>query len=166
MSVVENLKGLFEAIEATSVGVAVRESTWMFPTFETIHVLALVLVIGSIAIVDLRLLGLASRERGVKELSDDVLPWTWTSFLVAAITGALLFSSAATRYAEMIQFQVKMLLIVLAGINMILFHFITYSKVSQWNHTLPAPLAARVAGALSLFFWISVVTFGRWMGFV
>ncbi len=159
------IKSLLVAIQATPWAVKIAESDLLFPIIETIHVLALTLVVGSISMVDLRLLGRSSR-RGVKELSEEVLPWTWIAFVVAVISGSLMFSSAAVKYAYMPQFQLKLLLILLAGINMLAFHFLTYRSVGRWNHDSITPPLARLAGMLSLVFWIGVVTLGRWVGFV
>ena len=100
------IKQLLANLEATPWGTAVRESTWLFPTIESIHVLMLVLVVGSIMVVDLRLLNLTSRDRSVKELTDEVLPWTWVAFAGAAITGTLLFSSSALKYWGIWQFEI------------------------------------------------------------
>src|SRR5277367_862507 len=76
----------------------IRESGWLFPTIETVHVFALVLVVGSIMTVDLRLLGLANRERRFSHLAAEMLPWTWVAFAVAASAGLLMFSSKALIY--------------------------------------------------------------------
>jgi hypothetical protein len=161
------IKQLLQALEATPWGTAVRENTWLFPTIESIHVLALTLVVGSIMIVDLRLLNLASRQRSVKELTGEILPFTWTAFGVALITGSLLFSSSAMRYSHIWQFETKMCLLVLAAINMGIFHLGAFRSVAQWDRA-PArpPLAAKLAGGLSLLIWIMVVALGRWIGFV
>ncbi len=159
------IKTLLQAIQATPWAVKIAESDLLFPTIETVHVIALTLVIGSISMVDLRLLG-RSPHRGVKELSEEVLPWTWIAFVIAVISGSLMFSSAAVKYAYMPQFQVKLLLILLAGINMLVFHFLTYRSVGSWDRDAVTPPSARLAGMLSLVFWIGVVTLGRWVGFV
>lgn len=153
-------------LEATPVAVKITESEWMFPTIETIHVLALTLVVGSIAMLDLRLLGVSTRNIGVMQLSDETLPWTWGAFLVAAITGSLMFVSAATRYYDNFPFRIKLVLLVLAGINMAIFHLGAWRVVHAWGDTLPTPRAARFAAGLSLLFWIGVVITGRWIGFV
>jgi hypothetical protein len=159
-------KQLLADLEATPWGTAVRESTWLFPTIESIHVLMLVLVIGSIMVVDLRLLNLTSRDRSVKELTDDVLPWTWTAFGGAAITGSLLFSSSALKYVHIWQFDTKMCMLALAALNMGLFHLGAFRSVAQWDRA-PArpPLAAKLAGGISLAIWVTVVALGRWVGF-
>lgn len=159
------LQSFCEWLENTPLGTFISGSTWAFPTIETIHVFALVIVVGTIAIVDLRLLSVASRNRSVSQLSNDVLPITWTSFCLAALTGFLLFSSKATHYLANWPFRIKMVLLALAGLNMLYFHFMTYRTVHKWDDAARAPSAARAAGAMSLAFWIGVVVFGRWIGF-
>ena len=152
-------------LETTPLGAFIAQSTWAFPTLESIHVVALVVVGGTIAIVDLRLLGIASLNRAVSAVSDDVLAITWTFFVLAAVTGGLMFSSKATHYLDNGPFRIKMLLLALAGANMLIFHFGTYATVARWDGEARTPSAARLAGALSLAFWIGVVVFGRWIGF-
>ena len=157
---------LLKALEETSIARAISENEYMFPWIESIHVLAIVLVVGSISIVDLRLLGLGSRDRAVTLLTTDVLPCTWLAFLVAACTGALLFASKAVTYGHNFFFLGKMVLLVLAGTNMVIFHLLINRDVERWGatpHTTPLP--AKIAGAVSLCLWIAVVTFGRWIGF-
>jgi hypothetical protein len=153
-------------LESTPFAIAIAESSWMFPTIETIHVLALVLVIGSIAMLDLRMLGVSNRNMGVLQLSGEVLPWTWSAFCIALISGVLMFASAATRYYGNVPFRLKLILLVLAGLNMAVFHLTAFRAVHSWNHVLPPPATARVAASLSLLFWICVVFAGRWIGFV
>ena len=153
-------------IEATPLAVAISESEWMFPTIETIHVLALTLVVGSIAMLDLRMLGVSNRSLGVMQLSEETLPWTWGAFVVAAISGSLMFVSAATKYYANVPFRIKLVLLALAGVNMMVFHITAFRAVHSWNMSIPTPVAARVAGGLSLLFWIGVVVAGRWVGFV
>ena len=152
-------------LENTELGMFISGSTWAFPTIESIHVFFLVIVVGTIAIVDLRLLGVASRNRSVSKLSNDVLPVTWSAFVGALITGLLLFSSKATHYLDDMPFRFKMVCLALAGVNMLIFHFLTYREVKSWDDDVITPRAARIAGLLSLVFWIGVVAFGRWIGF-
>lgn len=157
---------LLAALQAAPWADAISESTWMFPTIETVHVLALTLVVGSIMVVDLRLLNLVSRRRPVRELVDEVLPWTWAAFACAAITGSLLFSSAATRYWGIWPFRAKMVMLMFAALNMAVFHLGAYRGVAGWDRA-PAvpPPAAKLAGGLSLLIWMSVIVLGRWIGF-
>lgn len=161
-----SLSYLLTQLEASSVATAIRESTWLFPSIETTHVLCIVLVVGSIMIVDLRLLGLASRDRAVSELAAEVLPWTWVAFVCAAITGGLLFSSSAVKYSQNLPFRLKMLLLLLAATNMAIFHLGVYRTVARWDRAPVVPFGAKLGGALSLTIWVTVVACGRWIGFV
>jgi hypothetical protein len=159
------LDAFLQSIQDTSIATAIREGESLFPWIECVHVLALTVVIGSIAMVDLRLMGLASRDRGVAQTTAALLPVTWTAFACAAITGGLLFASNATTYGHNIYFQVKMALMALAGVNMGVYHmFISRGPESSHTPTVP-PLGARIVGALSLCLWIAIVACGRWIGF-
>src|SRR5713101_4604096 len=122
---------LLRSLEATSFATAIRENESLFPWIESVHVLAITLVVGTIAIVDLRLIGLASRDRPIMRLTEDVLRCTWTAFAVAATTGVLLFSSNAFDYAYNSYFQAKLVLLVLAGINMAIFHLVVGRDIDR-----------------------------------
>lgn len=161
-----DVDALLKALEATSVATAIAEGESLFPWIESLHVLAITLVVGTIVIVDLRLLGLASLDRAVTRLTRDVLPCTWAAFAIALLTGGLLFSSKAATYAHNFYFQAKLVFLVLAGINMLIFHLFASRGIERWGAlgaVIPAP--ARIAGAISLLVWMGVVTFGRWVGF-
>lgn len=152
-------------LQATAVATTISENELLFPWIKSIHVLAIVLVVGTISIVDLRLLGVASRDRAVSRLMSDVLPYTWGAFAIAAVTGSLMFASDAVHYAHNFYFRGKLVLLALAGLNMAAFHLVGVGDVKRWDAGGPTPVAARVAGAISLLIWIAVVTFGREIGF-
>ena len=139
--------------------------SWMFPLLETLHVFSLIAVLGTIALVDWRLLGLASPAHSVTALSRQALPWTWGGFVLAVASGALMTAGQAGEYITNPAFQLKLLLMVLAGINMAAFHLIPWRTVSHWDRGAPTPAAARVAGLLSLTLWIGVIACGRWIAF-
>lgn len=159
-----SLETLLEAVEATPLAVAVAESGWLFPAAESAHVVALALVVGTIMMVDLRLLGLSRRGVPVTQATGEVLPFTWAAFAVAVATGLLMFVSRASDYWENPFFRIKLVLLALAGVNMVVFHFVTWRSVRSWETGTPAP-GARLAGLLSLLLWIGVVVCGRWIGF-
>lgn len=156
---------LFSRLEHTAFATAVSQSTWMFPTIETLHVLCITLVVGTIMIVDLRLLNITSRHRPVSELMRETLPWTWIAFACAVITGSMLFSSSAVKYAHNGPFEAKMVLLLLAGLNMAFFHLGSGRKIALWDRDAMTPTGARISGALSLVIWITVICLGRWIGF-
>ena len=159
------LNGLWQAIAAMPLAQYIAGSSWAFPTLESVHVLAITTVIGSIAIMDLRLLGLASNGSRVTEVSHDTLRWTWGAFGLAAITGGLLFTSKAVDYTSNPFFDWKMVLIFLAGVNMAIFHVVSWPRVGSWDSSSAAPRAAKLAGALSLGLWIVAVFLAREVGF-
>ena len=143
----------------------IRENDLLFPLIESVHVLSICLVVGSIFVVDLRLLGLASVNRAVSRVSSGVLPLTWSAFAVAVASGGLLFISNATKYLENGYFVAKIFLILAAGLNMAIFHAISARDLPKWDNETALPLRARLAGGLSILLWVSVVTCGRWIGF-
>jgi len=156
---------IWQRLEYSNLGTTIAESTWMFPTIETLHVFALVTVIGTIALVDLRLVGVKGHALRVSQLAKDTLPWTWGAFVLAAITGTLLFVSKATSYTINPWFLGKMVLLAMAGLNMVYFHLTTWRAVDHWELDPSFPPAAKLAGWLSLVFWLGVVFCGRAIGF-
>jgi hypothetical protein len=156
---------IWESIEYSSFGISIAESLWAFPLIESFHVMALVTVFGTIMIMDLRLLGVASNKVPVTAMSSDTLKWTWIGFVIAAITGSLLFISKASTYMVNPYFLTKMGLMAAAGLNMVIFHFVTYKSVNEWNTSGTLPTGAKLAGVLSLIFWLIIVFCGRAIGF-
>lgn len=157
--------GLMQMLYDSSIGTAIRESATLFPWIESVHVLMIATVVGTIAIVDLRLMGFSAHRRGARQLIVDMLPFTWVAFLLAGITGSLLFVSNATGYYESMPFRFKLLTILIAGINMAIFHLTAYRKIGDWDDRLPTPGAAKIAGFTSLTLWVVVIFLGRWIGY-
>jgi hypothetical protein len=153
-------------IDSTQFAETIRISLWIFPALEIAHVAAIAIVLGSIARVDLRLAGLVSRDRSISEISHEMLPWTWVSFALATLFGVLLFVGQPLRYVEIAFFDVKLLLIALAGVNMLVFEYVTHRGIGRWDREPIPPVQVRIAGGLSLAFWISVLLCGRLIGFV
>ncbi len=159
-----NLQLLAQAIEAWPLSQHIVSSEWVFPTLEAVHVIAITTVIGTVALMDLRLLGLVGGSK-VTEVSHDTLRWTWCAFAIALVTGSLLFISKATTYTVNPYFGWKLVLIALAGVNMAVFHVLTWPGVGRWDAATAGPRAAKIAGGLSLGLWVTVVFLGRMIGF-
>jgi hypothetical protein len=162
---VPSVAAFLQSLEASPWGTFIHNKTWAFTTVEVVHVVAVSLLIGTIMIVDLRLLGRAAAKRPFTDVARQVLPFTWAAFVVAVIAGSLLFSSRATDYVASPVFWAKMALIVLAGINMAVFEFITVRGVSKWNLEPVPPVAARLAGVVSISCWLAVIFLGRLIAF-
>jgi uncharacterized membrane protein len=143
----------------------VRENEMAFPWIESFHVLAVAIVIGSIFIVDARLIGLRSYRKNASGVISDLLPYTWAAFILAVLTGAMMFCSDAVRYGNSQVFQAKVVALVLAGANMGIFHATEFRRIADWDVDITPPAGARFAGVASIAVWTSVVFLGRWIGF-
>ncbi|MBL8518950.1 MAG: hypothetical protein JNM76_18465 [Betaproteobacteria bacterium] len=142
-----------------------KGSTWLFPAVETFHILGFALLAGSIAILDIRVLG-ASRTLPVTTLAKHILPWTLIGALVAVTSGALLFAAQIDEMFANRLFIIKMGLLALAACNAAYFHSVPWTRVSGWDTNTPAPTDARVSAAISLLLWISIIFCGRFIAYV
>lgn len=158
-------QAILQQIYDLSLSASIRENVNAFPVLESLHVLAVALVFGTILIVDLRLLGVASYRGSAAKLIVELLPYTWVAFVLAVVTGSLMFISNAVAYANNTQFLLKLVAIAIAGLNMMWFHSTAYRKIANWDADMPPPAAARFAGILSLILWTLVIFLGRWIGF-
>ena len=160
--------GALGALEASGLGQAMRQWLWLYPSVEIVHIVGIGLLFGSIAVLDLRLLGF-SRTFSVRRLSSHVLPWTAASFILIVPSGFMMFTAHASEFIESEVFVLKMLLILAAGVNAALFHTITFRTADVWDteemRRLPPPPSARAAGAISLLLWISVIACGRLLAY-
>ena len=159
-----NVLAMMTWLEHRPFAISIAESTWLFPIVETVHVLTLTVVVGSVAMMDLRLLGVGSKDRAASEVISSSLPWAWSAFAVAFVAGSMLFSSKAATYYVNLPFRIKMLCLALAAVNMLVFHFYTARGMAAWDRGTP-PRAARFAAACSLTLWVIIVATGRWIGF-
>ncbi len=156
---------LFEWLNDSPLGAAIRASEWWYPILEAVHSLGIIVVLGSIWTLDLRLLGLGVRSRRVSEVASQLLPFTWAGFGVQAASGALLTVSEASRLYHIPYFWIKLALLSLAGLNALVFHTGVYRSVGEWETAPEIPLRARLAGALSLGLWALVIAAGRAIGY-
>src|SRR5690349_15287121 len=107
-----DISSFLSSLEASSIATRIREGLYLFPMLEATHVVGLAMVFGTIVIIDLRLLGIASAHRSFKRLSSDVLKWTWAGFAITVATGCLMFITNAEVYFHNSFFRAKMLLLV------------------------------------------------------
>jgi len=153
-------------LEQTYVASAIRQSLWLFPAIETVHLFGMAFLIVTITAFDLRLLGLILRRASIAHLRRALLPWSWTAFVVQVVTGFLLFSSEAVKLFANPAFRLKLLLIALAGIQVTIFHQIGFRNLPAWDTNASTPRAAKLAGFISLILWLSIAAAGRFIGFV
>lgn len=148
-------------LENTPVGEAMRNSRWVAPTVEIFHICGIIALLTSTTILALRLLGCTFRAEPVSKLAKRLLPWARFGFILVAATGLLLFSSEATRYYANLVFRLKMLMIVLAGLNALVFQWTVYKRVPAWDEARIPPLGARLAACFSILLWVGAVVAGR-----
>ena len=161
-----NVSQMLQWLQETGVAIQIRDSLYAFPLLESVHVVGLALVFGCIAILDLRLLGVASTNRSVSRILSDLLKWTWAAFALTAATGALMFITNAVVYFHNTFFRAKMILLVLAALNMLVFELTARKTLRRWDEA-PAvpPTSAKVVATLSLIIWVGVIVAGRVIGF-
>jgi hypothetical protein len=156
-----SLLSFCEWLENTPLGAGIRESVWWFTVLEITHTLSIILVAGTILLVDLRLLGYGLKREPVSDVVSYVVPWTLSGFMLMAITGVLLVVSEAVQIYNSTPFRIKMLLLGLAGLNALIFHYTIYRDAANWDDAPVAPFRARLAGFLSLLLWIGIIASGR-----
>ena len=159
------LDSLTSGIDDSALAHSLRDSLWLFPAVETLHILGFVVLVGAAAMFDLRLLGL-SRRIPVDDLARHLLPWSAGALLVVIPTGLTLFTSDAVAYVGNRAFATKLCLIFLAGCNAAAFHAGVYRSVAAWRLHTPAPAAAKAHAIVSLLLWASVIACGRMIAFV
>jgi hypothetical protein len=157
-------QSILESIQSSALAAWMRETNPAMQVVEATHVLAAVLVLGTVLIVDLRLLGLADSSRAATRVGRETLPLTWLAFGVAVVTGTLMFTTSAPAYFANAAFQLKALALLAAGLNMAVFQLVTARRMAAWDRAEP-PRAARIAGLASVLLWAAVVLLGRWIGF-
>ena len=160
-----DIAALLKWLEASGLATKIRESLFLFPLIESTHVFGLAMVFGTIAIIDLRLLGVASAQRPFGRMASDILKWTWTAFALTVLTGALMFITNAPVYYHNAFFRTKMLLLALTGINMLVFELTAGRTIQGWDKAPSAPRAGKAVAVLSLAMWIAIIFMGRLVGF-
>jgi hypothetical protein len=152
-------------IHQTPLSIAIRESIWVYPILNVLHCVGILLVAGTIVVVDLRLLGFGMRRSPISGVVAQVLPWTLGGFAFMFITGSLLAWSEPVRLYHSLFFPWKLIFLAIAGLNAFLFHYGVYRGVVAWDSDSLTPVRARWAGAVSIVCWICVIAAGRAVGY-
>ena len=151
-------------VEQLAVAKAMREWLWLYPSVEIVHILGFTILVGSLAMFDLRVLGL-SKGISVRALSRHLLPWSVGALALIIPSGLLMFSAHAGDFLGNRTFQLKMALLVAAGMNAAWFHTGPYQSVKGWDVDVPAPFLAKLSVSLSLALWVGVIACGRLLAY-
>ena len=152
-------------IEALAIAKAMREQLWLYPAVEVVHIVGFVILVGSVAMFDLRVLGL-SKGVPVRALARHLLPWSVGALLLIVPTGLLMFAAHAGDFLGNRAFQVKMALLLTAGMNAAFFHTGPYQSVASWDTDATAPVGARISVAASIAIWIAIIACGRLLAYL
>lgn len=160
-----DLGALLEALEHSSLAGAMKHSLWLYPIVEIVHIAGFALLVGTVAAFDLRLLGFA-RSTSIRALERSLLPWAWMALVLIVPSGIAMFSTHAVEFAVNPAFRVKLLLLLAAGLNALLFHAGVFRSVAAWDQHTPTPRAAKFSAVLSLALWAGVITCGRLIAYL
>lgn len=161
-----SLQHICEWISSTSLSTSIQKSLWSFPIIESIHVLAIALLVGSIALLDLRLLGVLMRHEPVSRVAHAVLRWTWAGFAIMFVSGLLLSIAEAKQNYGNLAFRIKLVLLLLVGVNPLIFHLTIFRSVNSWDLAPVAPRRARAAAWTSLLLWAGIIIAGRMIAYL
>jgi hypothetical protein len=156
---------LLGALEEGSIASAMRDSLWMYPLVETVHIIGFSILVGAVVMFDLRILGVSKRI-SVRLLARHLLPWSLGALLLIVPSGSLMFASEATDLVSNRAFVVKMLLLMLAGANAGAFHLGSLRNAGSWDQNQPAPIGAKLHASASMLIWAAIITCGRMIAYV
>jgi hypothetical protein len=160
-----SLRDFCQWLQDTPWGVGIRESTWVFPLIEGTHAIGIALSVGTLLVIDLRLAGLLLRREPVSQVSNQVMPWSLGGFTIMFLTGTLLFWSQAVKAYGSIFFRIKILFLLLAGINALVFELTLRRSIATWDTAETPPFRARLAGICGIVLWAGVIAAGRTMAY-
>ena len=152
----------FRWSQDTWVGLAMRDSNWLFPAVEAVHIVALTLLCGAIALLNLRLFGVALRTKSVSDVAREVAPWTFYSLVLILLTGAMLFASEAVKVYASWPFRIKMIFLFSA----MLFHYTVYRRLTKADEALTSPRWGKLAATVSMILWFGIGWGGRFIAFL
>ena len=152
-------------IQDTQIGTQIRESIWFFPIIEGVHVMTLSVSVGFIYWFDLRLLGVNMRHQSISQVRDQVVPWTIVGFVPMVISGGLLFWAQAARAYISPFGKIKFFALIFAALNILIYHSITESTITEWDKAPVPPMKVRMAGLMSILIWTVVIAAGRLMAY-
>lgn len=153
------------AIERLPLAVAMRHELWLYPIIEIVHITGFVTLVGSVIVLDMRLLGL-SKALPLRALARHVLPWSAGALFLIVPSGLMMFIAHAGDFISNTAFVIKMLLLFCAGINAAAFHAGVFRGVAAWDSGIATPPAAKLHAVFSLIIWVGVLACGRLLAYV
>ncbi|MES2979589.1 MAG: DUF6644 family protein [Pseudomonadota bacterium] len=156
--------GVLGWLEASSLSLAMRGNLWLYPAVEIVHIVGFVVLVGAVAMFDMRLLGW-SKSLPVQQLGQHLLPWSLASLALVVPAGLMMFSAHPHDFVSNSAFLLKLGLIAAAGVNALVFHAGAYRSVESWNTATSPPRSAKLHAVLSLLIWVAVICCGRLLAY-
>lgn len=158
------IQNLSAWLTATSLSTTIKVNSWLIPTVQSVHILAIGIVMGSIAILDLRLAGVVGREESMRGMTERFYPWIWGALVVLLLTGIVMIIGEPARELLNRLFWTKMALI--GGAVLFTAPVRTILEDCRYRDLPPRKRAMiRMCGVLSLVLWVAVLTCGRWIAY-
>ena len=159
--IISALRGVFETVGEFESSIEFRGSLYVMPWTTVSHVLSMCLVAGTLVMMDLRLLGVGNMRTSFSQLQRRLFPWQMGGMAIAAVSGFLLVYGNPMSYFENVIFWTKMATMVVALLNALAFHYITYNSIADWDAGVTPPFGAKLAGILGILLWANVIVAGR-----
>lgn len=160
-----NMLSFCHWLQSTGWAVWIKESFNVFPALYVVHIFGFILLVASTSILDMRMMGWWARDRSVSNVAELTLPWAKVGFASNFVTGLILFATHAVDMYTNTAFRVKMLLVLGAALNILLFQVTTYRSVEEWGRSGATPPSAKATAAISLFLWFGIAAMSRVIGF-
>jgi hypothetical protein len=152
-----------EWLSATPLSQNIQDAFWVIPTVQTVHIVSIAIVMTSMAMLDLRLVGVAGRRQSLTEMAHRFLPWVWIALLVLLCSGTILIIGEPGRELQNIMFWIKMSSIAAAVVLTLIFQQVLRHNKGYWERHR---VAAALLGSVSLLLWVTVIAAGRWIAYV
>jgi hypothetical protein len=162
----QSLIAFCEALSQTPFSMLIQDIGWIIPLVQTFHILSIAVVIGSVGMIDLRLLGLAGRSQSISSMTNRLLPAVWAALAVLLCTGAVLAIGEPVRSLANPAFQLKMLLLLLVIALTVFFQRSLRKDLAFWELSPTRRLTARLTAVVSLLLWVGIVFAGRWIAYM
>jgi hypothetical protein len=159
----ELIKEFCDWLAATWLSRLIQEVTWVIPTVQTVHIVAIAIVMTSMAMLDLRLVGVAGRRQSLPDMAHRFLPWVWVAVVVLLCSGTILIIGEPGRELRNTVFWTKMSLLAAALILTLIFQTVLRRNNTFWDGNRAASM---LLGSVSLMVWVSIIAAGRWIAYV
>jgi hypothetical protein len=146
-----------EALQDNSIIVTLNSTGWMAAGLEIVHYFSMFVLVGSIAIVDLRVIGIAGQQQSATKIAQRLFPWMWAALALNFLSGFVMFAGIAASYIPNSIFHMKMWVILAA----VVFGIIVQWKVAAWDKLPAMPIGAKLVAAVSLLLWVGAILAGN-----